>query len=370
MLKTLALFTLLSSLTMSAQVQLGGHVYVPSSTDSTNGLAIVNFTANGNCDIVAQTNCLVTNASGGPFDVSLPYTGTLIVNDPGNVLTGNNRVFLPNSPGREYNIENNTNVNIFFGGNGGDVVDILTDSAAQIWNDTFGYSTVSCTGIVGFLPAFSGLGIGCANSNIDDGVTNNGFLTAATGMVFSYRGIDGSGPEQSYIGFDNSPNGGQSDTFLDANIKSVNPTTGVGTLVNPALAAAAISFTTPAINTSQPACVKLWAGSENGNATLNKVASFCDGQITLNFPLATLGGASGFATLAAGTVVVPTTAACTPSATCVYQATNCGPNGSAAIGTPSVAASGVTVGTSFTINSLTGLAAIAVDSSLVCWKIN
>ena len=77
---------------------------------------------------------------------------------------------------------------------------------------------------------------------------------------------------------------------------------------------------------------------------------------------------SGLATLSAGTVTVSNAAACTPSATCVYKLTNCGLNSSTAVGVPAIGT--VVGGTSFVINSYTALAAIAVDSSKICWQIN
>ena len=76
----------------------------------------------------------------------------------------------------------------------------------------------------------------------------------------------------------------------------------------------------------------------------------------------------GYATLSAGTVTVSTTSACTPSASCTYKLTNCGLNSSTAIGVPSIGT--VVSGTSFVINSYTALAALAVDSSHICWQIN
>lgn len=77
---------------------------------------------------------------------------------------------------------------------------------------------------------------------------------------------------------------------------------------------------------------------------------------------------TGIATLSSGTITVSNAAACTPSATCTYKLTNCGINGSSAIGTPSVGT--VVAGTSFVINSYTAIAGIAVDSSIICWQIN
>jgi hypothetical protein len=77
---------------------------------------------------------------------------------------------------------------------------------------------------------------------------------------------------------------------------------------------------------------------------------------------------AGMATLAAGTATVSTAAACTPGTACVYKLTNCGLNSSIAVGVPSIGT--VTAGTSFVINSYTAAAALAVDSSKVCWQIN
>jgi hypothetical protein len=87
-------------------------------------------------------------------------------------------------------------------------------------------------------------------------------------------------------------------------------------------------------------------------------------------PIATTVGAQAFgiATLSSGMVTVTNAAACTPSATCVYKLSNCGLNGSAAVGVPSVGT--ISVGTSFVINSYTALAALAADSSQICWQIN
>jgi hypothetical protein len=65
---------------------------------------------------------------------------------------------------------------------------------------------------------------------------------------------------------------------------------------------------------------------------------------------------------------VSNAAACTPSATCVYKLTNCGLNGSTAVGVPAIGT--VSVGTSFVINSYTAIAGVAADSSNICWQIN
>lgn len=82
-----------------AQVQLGGHVFVPSTTDSTLGQTSVVFTSDANCTVATATNCTV---SGG---VSGPYTGTLVVTG---TISAARSVVVPLSPGRSYTVENKT----------------------------------------------------------------------------------------------------------------------------------------------------------------------------------------------------------------------------------------------------------------------
>lgn len=76
---------------------------------------------------------------------------------------------------------------------------------------------------------------------------------------------------------------------------------------------------------------------------------------------------AGVATLVAGTATVSTASACAAGSTCNYKLTNCG-GGSTVIGTLSLGT--VTAGTSFIINSLTAIAGVSADTSLVCWQIN
>jgi hypothetical protein len=96
---------------LSAQVQIGGHVYVPSTTDSTNGLTVITFTADGDCDIITPVNCTLTNFAGNP-DISSPYTGTLVIGDPNGFLTTQRNIIAPDSPGRTFIIINDTSFNL------------------------------------------------------------------------------------------------------------------------------------------------------------------------------------------------------------------------------------------------------------------
>lgn len=77
----------------------------------------------------------------------------------------------------------------------------------------------------------------------------------------------------------------------------------------------------------------------------------------------------GTATLSQGAVTVSTPAACSVSSSCVYKLTNCGTNGSSAIGTLTIG--NVSEGSSFVINSLSiGGRVLTYDQSTVCWQIN
>lgn len=78
---------------------------------------------------------------------------------------------------------------------------------------------------------------------------------------------------------------------------------------------------------------------------------------------------TGFATLSSGTVTVTNAAACAAGTTCIYKLTNCGLNGSTAVGTLSLGT--VVGGTNFVINSESATATVATgDTSKVCWQIN
>jgi hypothetical protein len=107
--KLTLLFALLFAPSIFAQVQLGGHIYVPSSTDSTGGYTTVTFTADGDCDLVTPVNCTLTTSTGGAAGPDSPYAASLYVQDPGNVLTTTRQIFAPPSPGRIYTVLNNTN---------------------------------------------------------------------------------------------------------------------------------------------------------------------------------------------------------------------------------------------------------------------
>jgi hypothetical protein len=77
----------------------------------------------------------------------------------------------------------------------------------------------------------------------------------------------------------------------------------------------------------------------------------------------------GTATLASGTATVTSSASCAVGTGCVYKLTNCGLNGSTAVGVPVIGT--VTAGTSFVINSESAAATVVTgDTSKVCWQIN
>ncbi len=103
----------------------------------------------------------------------------------------------------------------------------------------------------------------------------------------------------------------------------------------------------------------------NGSTAISSVSSANSQMVTV----APGTRVSGSSTLASGTVTVSTSAACTPSASCVYKLTRCGSGASTAIGDLNVSTE--TAGTSFTINALTATNTVATgDVSKVCWQIN
>jgi len=110
MLKNLSLAViLLSSIIASAQSKVGGHLYVPSTTDSTNGMAVVDFSAAGDCTLSPLTNCQIYLPDGVTVaGIDGPYVGTFAITDTHNLLTGPFNINLVDSPGREATVVNST----------------------------------------------------------------------------------------------------------------------------------------------------------------------------------------------------------------------------------------------------------------------
>ena len=152
MLKRLAIIALFfTSVVALAQVPLGGHVFVPSSSDSTNGEVQLTFIANGNCSITSPApNCTVSDIYGNPMGASAPYVGAIYVYDSVGIGAGN-VITLPFSPGRAYFINNTTTQDLgFWGGTGATVTVPANSTGFEIWSDgTTGYFSVgSKAGIV------------------------------------------------------------------------------------------------------------------------------------------------------------------------------------------------------------------------------
>lgn len=106
------------------------------------------------------------------------------------------------------------------------------------------------------------------------------------------------------------------------------------------------------------------APAQNGQWAWNNGGTFQ----TLKMRVAS---ADGYTTLSSGvSSAQSTTAACTPSSTCVYKFSNCGINSSTAVGV--LEATGVSVGTSFTITAVNPASGATQtnDNSHVCWSIN
>jgi hypothetical protein len=178
--KTLLIFSLLlNSISAFSQVQLGGHVYVPSTSDSTLGQASVVFTADANCTLLTATNCTVSGGVSGPWTGSLLVTGT---------ISATRNIVVPLSPGRFYTVENATT--------GGQAVQIIgaTGTGATIasgsravlaWSDGTNYYDLS-GGTIGGSISDTYIPVGTAANTIGNGpATYDGtYLHLNTDLMF------------------------------------------------------------------------------------------------------------------------------------------------------------------------------------------
>ena len=101
----LAAYLVTLSPSLLAQVQLGGHVYVPSTTDSTNGMTVLDLNgAVGTCNlVVASSGCTLLNSEFGTAGPDAPWVGTISMTGS---VSGNVVIYLPYTPGRFYTIIN------------------------------------------------------------------------------------------------------------------------------------------------------------------------------------------------------------------------------------------------------------------------
>ena len=102
--KLFVAFLIVVSLGLRAQVPLGGHTYVPSTTDSNAGQTNVVMT-DADCTLTSQTGCTAVDTSNYAADA--PYLGTLNVTSSV-ALTSTHKVNVVASPGRHYTVLNRT----------------------------------------------------------------------------------------------------------------------------------------------------------------------------------------------------------------------------------------------------------------------
>ncbi len=182
-LATIAL--VLTSLSTLAQVPLGGHVYVPSTTDSTNGLIILQFNVDGNCSVVTPApNCSETYANGSAVGADGPYVGAIYIY-AAVALTGGNIVSLPFSPGRSYFVNNTSGYNIVLSGGTGPTVTVAPGATSQVWTDGIsGYYQVGA--LAGIINGTANLALNFpGNSTFTLGSstsTNNSYFALAHGI--------------------------------------------------------------------------------------------------------------------------------------------------------------------------------------------
>ena len=189
-LKNVLLFAfLLLRFPVQAQVPLGGHAYVPSSSDSTNGMVIVTWNVDATCTLTAPSpNCALTYLSGGTPGSDGPYVGTLYVYD--NVgISPDDQIIVPLSPGRFYFVNNTADVPIVIGGTTGATVTVNPNSTSLVWSDGIDYHgpSLAANALVNNVSAdvlfpspstlFVGSGVSDAKLGINTGsVVGNGVL--------------------------------------------------------------------------------------------------------------------------------------------------------------------------------------------------
>lgn len=139
--KTLVSITLFfaSLVAATAQVQLGGHPYVPSSTDSNGGAVVLTTGGASTCNLyILAGGCAITYYSGGAVGADGPWVGTIIIG----TLAGAPpyTLQLPWTPGRNYTIVNSTAHDILL-----QAWDITTSAASGTVTDLAGRSQVLLT---------------------------------------------------------------------------------------------------------------------------------------------------------------------------------------------------------------------------------
>lgn len=139
--KTLVSITLFfaSLVAATAQVQLGGHPYVPSSTDSNGGAVVLTTGGASTCNLyILAGGCAITYYGGGAVGADGPWVGTIIIG----TLAGAPpyTLYIPWTPGRNYTIVNSTAHDILL-----QAWDITTSAASGTVTDLAGRSQVLLT---------------------------------------------------------------------------------------------------------------------------------------------------------------------------------------------------------------------------------
>jgi hypothetical protein len=261
---------LFMALPLTAQVQLGGHPYVPSSTDSTGGFVYVTFLQDADCNLstpsptcsITYTNTVVAGSDG-------PYVQGMEFDDPSHILTTARNVISPAGPGQIYSAFNNTNQQLNI-----DLPDLVNDfpllpnAIVQLMQSDDGFfpTNLPCSGTTGFIPEFTN--IGCSNSPIDDGVTNSSYITSTESFVYP----DTTKAYNGYVGQDTVVNG---DYWIGQNFEPG------GTQFSSSVNSVGIDMHA----SSTPACANIHIQLAGGSD--KTIAEFCNNGITFTVPFNT-----------------------------------------------------------------------------------
>lgn len=187
MLRRLAfLASFLLAIPAVSQVQLGGHVYVPSSTDSTNGLTRLSLFGATTCNLLNPVVCTLENSNGDSPGPDAPYVGTLQIVENSGVVTN---ILLPYTPGRFYTVIDNSFLpasaqawDVATSSPTGDIISIPANSTTLLW------ATFNSSGDPSYESIGGGSGIVNGTPNIALNFPQKSSFTIGPAMTDPYWG--------------------------------------------------------------------------------------------------------------------------------------------------------------------------------------
>lgn len=182
----LLLTSFLLAIPALAQVQLGGHVYVPSTTDSNGGFSYLSVTASGTCNLLTAASSptngcgLYKDIYGTPTGPDGPWNQTLEIL---NSTTNSTVVYMPCSDGRTWTIndvQDSTNgmtmqaYNVSTSTPYGAAVSFADNGSTILWCTKDGLDTISTPNYIYIDQRNSNVGVSTTPESPNGGAYNSG----------------------------------------------------------------------------------------------------------------------------------------------------------------------------------------------------